>query len=93
VVASRTLSAFTITHIDYDVVFAGTGNSVVIIDNTVAVASEDNVASGHYSWNGTVSGTDITLNPSSGAAQGADCAMTRIKFSGTGSNPFGADNC
>ena len=93
VVASRTLSSFTITHVDYDVVFAGTGNSVVLIDNVTAIASENDVPSGHYSWDGTASGTDITLNPSSGAAQGADCAMTRIKFSGTGSNPFGEDNC
>jgi len=93
VVASRTLSAFTITHVDYDVVFAGTGNSTIIIDNTIGIDAQTDIGSGHYSWNGTVSGTDITLNPSSGAAQGADCAMTRIKFSGTGSNPFGADNC
>lgn len=93
VVASRTLEAFTITHIDYDVVAAGTLNAVVIIDNSVAVASNDNVPSGHYSWNGTVSGTDITINPSSGASQGADCRITHIRFSGTGSNPFGEDNC
>lgn len=93
VVASRTLSGFTINHIEYDVVFAGTGNAVIIIDNSVAVASFSDIPTGHYSWDGTVSGTDVTINPSSGAAQGADCAITWIRFAGTGTNPFGSNNC
>lgn len=84
---------FNVTHIEVDVVCAGTCNIAVIIDDSVGIAVANDAPTGSYSWDGDYSGGKFTLNPSSGSSQGADVTMTRILFSGTGDNPFGTDNC
>lgn len=94
VVVSRTLASADYTHAEIEVVCAGEGtcNTVMFLDGNV-IQSADNVGTGTYEDNGAWSGTVMMLNPSSGAAQGADVTMTRILLRGTGSNPFGDDNC
>ena len=84
---------FNVTHIEVDVVCAGTCNIAVIIDDSVGIAVANDAPTGSYSWGGDYSGGKFTLNPSSGGTQGADVTMTRILFSGVGDNPFGSDNC
>lgn len=93
VVYKAGLPGFNITHMEMEVEAAFQCNIAVIIDDAVGTFTDVNVGTGSYSWDGDISGTKITLNPSSGGSQGAQVTMKAIKFSGTGDNPFGADNC
>lgn len=82
-----------ITHIEMDVEFINRGNVAATLGG-VAMLNFENVLTGTYEWDGSISGsTALRLFPTSGAVQGNQCTMTRILVRGTGTNPFGTDNC
>lgn len=87
------LPDFNINYMEIDVEYEPQGNIAVIIDDAVGTFTNIGATTGTYNWSGDVSGTKITLNPSSGESQGAYVKMTRILFKGAGANPFGEDNC
>lgn len=87
------LPEFNLTHIEVDIEAAGTANIAVILDDVTGIAVANDAPTGSYDWDGDYTAGKITLNPSSGSSQGANVVMTRVLFSGTGANPFGADNC
>lgn len=94
VVVSRALSSADYTHAEMTVECAGDGtcNTVIFLDGGV-IQNAAPVPTGTYYADGNWTGSTIMLNPSSGAAQGGDVTMTRVLFRGTGTNPFGTDNC
>jgi len=92
IIVDKAVSSTEFTHVEMDVVASGTCNISVTISGAQA-NNEVGVATGTYSWDGSITGTALELNPSSGAAQGANVTMSRILFRGTGTNPFGSDNC
>lgn len=87
------LPEFNLTHIEIDITTTGVANIAVILDDVTGIAVVNDAPSGSYEWDGDFTAGKITLNPSSGAAQGANVVMTRALFSGVGENPFGSDNC
>lgn len=89
---TKAMASTEITHVEMDVIYAPRGNVLVKVGGVNTVNSS-NVLTGTYSWDGSVTDNDITLNPSSGASQGASVKLIRMLMRGTGSNPFGSDNC
>jgi hypothetical protein len=92
IILTKAMASTEITHVEIDVTYADEGNALVKV-GTVNTVDVSNVTTDTYSWNGSATDNDITLNPSSGASQGADVTMTRVLMRGTGANPFGDNNC
>ena len=61
-------------------------------------ASTNSDGAGTIVWNGELSPTEIIINcslayNSQGASVAGSGVVTRLTFRGTGTNPFGTDNC
>lgn len=84
-----------LTHLEIDVTWTNTtGRNIQVNTNNGAIISDvgSPPLSHTYTWDGSESGVnEITLNPSGGA--GNVTRTTRLLVRGTGTNPFGADNC
>lgn len=83
-----------ITNIHYSVVCDNLCNMAIGADGfTVTLINGLDAVTGSYG-NDTfnIDVDDITLNPSSGAAQGANVTLTRVRIGGTGTAPEGAED-
>jgi hypothetical protein len=92
IILNKTFTSTVVKHIEINVLCANTCN-ISIVDGPTTLMSLSNQTTGMYENDGTWTVGHLTLNPSSGAAQGANVTMTRLLLSGTGDNPFGLDNC
>lgn len=88
----KAMAMTTVTHVEADVVYNPRGNLNIKVGTTSTVTPA-NVLSGTYTWDGSVTDDDITVNPSSGESQGNSVRLTRMLMRGNGVNPFGTNNC
>jgi len=67
------------------------GSQVARIDSTIGVGVNDDLTNYEYDFGGVLADTIRTFNIT--ALGGGTCSYQWIQLSGTGTSPFGADNC
>lgn len=84
----------TITRVEIDVTWTNTsGRNIQVNTQDTALITDVGAAplSHTFTWDGLRGATQLVLNPSGGA--GNVVRITRLLVRGTGTNPFGTDNC
>lgn len=92
IVLTLAIATTTFTHVEITLDYNPRGNALVKV-GAVNTVNFSNVLDGTYSWDGSATDNDITVNPSSGVSQGNSVILTGMLMRGTGANPFGSDNC
>lgn len=84
----------TITRVEIDVTWTtGSGRNIQVnTQDTQLITDVGSAPLSHtFTWDGLRGATQLVLNPSGGA--GNVVRITRLLVRGTGTNPFGTDNC
>lgn len=91
---TRMFNTTTLTSAMATLAYTPNGSLSITEDELGATLYNHDITSGIYGVSDVaVSVSGITLNPSAGAAQGGNFALTALTLTGIGANPFGEGNC